>query len=66
MASYEWGLIHAGLQHHSSQTFFQVPPDLTVAALDGQHLDLFEFSGTPLVVNFWESWCVLCKQEAPV
>lgn len=60
-----WGLIHAS-KMTPTNLLNQTAPDLTVAALDGRHLALSDFRGTPLVVNFWASWCVPCKQEAPI
>jgi len=32
----------------------------------GATFDYTEFAGTPMVVNFWASWCLPCYQEAPI
>ena len=43
-------------------------PTFSVAALghSGQHLALSDYAGQPLIVNFFASWCVPCKQETPL
>ena len=65
LASLAWGLLHAAQQQPRSLVGSQVP-DLTIRSLDGDVVSLRALKGTPLVINFWASWCVHCRQEAPV
>jgi len=35
-------------------------------ALEDGRVDLRELRGTPVVLNFWASWCIPCREEAPL
>jgi peroxiredoxin len=38
-------------------------PGIEVTDFDGNAISLAEFRGRPAVVNFFESWCVVCRAE---
>jgi len=40
-------------------------PDFQLTSLDGQAVSLSDFAGSPVLLNFWATWCVPCKMETP-
>jgi DsbE subfamily thiol:disulfide oxidoreductase len=40
-------------------------PPFTLPNLEGKKVNLKEFRGKLLMLNFWASWCVPCREEMP-
>jgi cytochrome c biogenesis protein CcmG/thiol:disulfide interchange protein DsbE len=58
-----WKLAH---QQHAPRVG-AIAPAFTLRRLDGRgSVSLASLRGRPVVLNFWASWCVTCKSEAPV
>lgn len=40
-------------------------PDFSLETLRGETVSLSAFQGSPVILNFWASWCPPCRAEMP-
>lgn len=40
-------------------------PNFTLQSLNGEDFSSARLRGHPIVLNFWASWCVPCREEVP-
>jgi thiol-disulfide isomerase/thioredoxin len=60
-----WAAANAALELHLRAQAVRLPP-LVLTRLEGEEVALSTFTGRPLVVNVWATWCPPCVREMPM
>ena len=59
------GLLFYGLKTHNRPIEGREAPDFSLQLFSGEAFHLNDQRGRVAVVNFWASWCLPCREEAP-
>lgn len=60
-----WGVLRPD-ENRASPLAGRPASDFTVETFDGRQVTLSELRGRPVVLNFYASWCLACRDEAAV
>ncbi len=52
-------------QYRGGKVVGQAVPDVELQAIDGETIRLRDLAGKTVFVNFFNSWCVPCREEEP-
>ena len=49
----------------SNPTIGAAAPDFILRSVSGDEVKLSDFTGRPVIINFWATWCYPCRLEMP-
>jgi peroxiredoxin len=61
-----FGVIASTLMMCAAASVNAPAPDFTLNSRAGKPLSLSQYKGQVVMLNFWASWCVPCRQEMPL
>ena len=60
------GLLGSSTLHANELRVGQRAPPATLTTLDGRKLSTTELLGDVVILTFWATWCVPCREELPL